>query len=92
MRYADKAWTSMEIHLVTCFATHRSGLTTGGIRTKLQNRNKALKLSKALVLGPFKHETNLHFDVIPNQIEPNNYNRLYLETKKNKLGHNLSNL
>lgn len=29
---------------------------------------------------------------IPIQIEPNNYNRLYLETKKNKLGHNLSNL
>lgn len=29
---------------------------------------------------------------IPIQIEPNNYNRLYLETKKNKLGHNLSNI
>lgn len=26
------------------------------------------------------------------QVEPNNYNRKYLETKKNKLGHNLSNL
>lgn len=26
------------------------------------------------------------------QIEPNQYNRFYLETKKNKLGHNISNL
>ncbi len=29
---------------------------------------------------------------IPIQIEPNSFNRKYLETKKNKLGHNLSNL
>jgi len=31
-------------------------------------------------------------DNIPIQIEPNQYNRFYLETKKNKLGHNISNL
>jgi len=29
---------------------------------------------------------------IPIQVEPNQYNRFYLETKKNKLGHNISNL
>ena len=31
-------------------------------------------------------------EIVPLEIKPNKYNKFYMETKKNKMGHNLSNI